>query len=641
MSPYPHLFSPIRIGDLELKNRGIMTAMVTNLCDGDGMVTDDFIAYHVARARGGVAMNTTEAAYVDVRGKGFVRQFGCDQDAQVAGMRRLADAVHEAGGLIAIQLYHGGRQANPMLTGSQVVAPSPIPCPIMQAPPHELTVPEIREIVAAFAAAARRSRDAGIDAIEIHGAHGYLLNQFLSPHTNHRNDEYGGDADRRARFPLEVVDAIRAEVGPGYPLIYRITADEFLPDGLTPQACVPFCADLVAHGVDAINVSGSTYEAGRTSAGQDQPLGLFVADAAVIRDGIAAAVPVAVANRIKTPEFAEQVLAGQKVDIVATGRPLLCDPDFYAKAERGDAADIRVCLTCNHCISELMSGAPVTCLYNPEMGRELHYAQVPAPARALDVVVVGGGLSGMEAAHTAAGRGHRVRLFEATDQLGGNVLPGVRPPFKSEMIACVDYEKRMLTKTGVRVETNHAVDADFLAGCGADQLIIATGSDPVIPPIPGADAAHVVTAEQVLLRDVEPGQRVVIIGGGSVGIETAELLAEQGHQVTVLEMADQILADMAPVMAGPLLGRLAASTVQVVTSERVVEITADAVVTDGRRIPCDTAVLAIGYASDSALAGELVARGIPHVVIGDATRPRKIRDAVVEGHDAGLAVGVS
>ena len=474
----------------------------------------------------------------------------------------------------------------------------------------------------------------------MHGAHGYLVNQFLSPHTNHRTDEYGGDAERRARFPLDVVDAVRAEVGPDFPIIYRISANEYLPDGLTSQDSAQFCVRLVEHGINAIHVSGSTYESNRVAGTEALPLGAFVEDAMVIREGIKAAVPVAVANRIKTPEFADQLIADGKVDIVATGRPLICDPDFYVKAQRGDAADIRVCLSCNWCINQMGMGVHATCLYNPEMGNELRYAHVPAPAHALDVVVVGGGLAGMEAAHTAAGRGHRVRLFEESGELGGNVLPGVRPPFKSEMIACVDYEKQMVAKTGVQVELNHPVDADFLAGAKADELIIATGSIPVVPQIPGATAGSVVTAEDVLLGTATLGHRVVVIGGGSVGVETAELLVSQGHDVTVVEMTDKILADMIPSMAFPLLARVAASPIKVITGERVVEIAPDAVVTDARRLDCETAILAVGYIADTALSNDLKARGVAHVLIGDAVKPRRIRDAVVEGYEAGLALGV-
>lgn len=641
MTNYPNLFSPISIGKLELKNRAIMPAMVVGMCTPDGLVTDELVAYHVARAAGGVGLNCTEGAFVDSRAKVSPGQLGCHSDDTVPGLQRLAEAIHQAGGKVAVQLLHSGRQSNPMFSGGPLVAPSAIACSVVQVMPHELSVEEIGQLVERFAAGARRCQEAGIDAVEVHGAHGYLVNQFLSPHTNHRDDEYGGDAQRRARFPLEVVDAVRAAVGPDYPVIYRISANEYLPDGLTTADTGEFCGQLVEHGIDAIHISGGTYESAvGAAATETAPLGVFVNDAIAIRQAIDAAVPVIVANRIKTPAQAEELLASGQVDMVATGRPLICDPDFYVKAQQGVDDTIRVCLSCNHCITQTGMGVPSTCLYNPEMGNEVQYAKVPEPTRSLDVVVVGGGLAGMEAAQTAASRGHRVRLFEAASELGGNVLPGTKPPFKSEVMACVDYEKQMLRRTGVQVELDHPIDVAALAELAADQIIIATGSDPLVPPIPGADGGNVVTAEQVLLGQASVGQQVVVIGGGSVGLETAELLAEQGRAVTVVEMADKMLGDMMPGMALPLLARVAASSVTLLTSERVLDISADEVVTENQRIACDTVVLAVGYLPDNGLSNELAARSIAHMLVGDAVKPRKIRDAVVEGHDAGLAVGI-
>lgn len=634
-----HLFTPVTIGSLELPHRGIMPPMVVNLCGLDGAVTDRFIAYHVARARGGVALNITEAAYVHRSGKGFPNQLGIDHDGLLAGLQRLTRAVHDAGGRIAVQLFHGGRQANAAVTGGTVVAPSPIPCPVMQTMPHELTVPEIAELVQAFTSAGVLAQRAGFDAIEVHGAHGYLLNQFLSPHTNHRDDEYGRDKAGRARFPLEIVDGLRAALGRDYPLIYRISADEFLPDGLTVTDSGEFCALLVEHGIDAISVSGSTYETNRVAGGPWDPLGAFVDDAAAIKQAIAAAVPVAVANRIKTPEFADAVIASGQADLVATGRALICDADFYRKAKEGRRDQIRICLTCNHCLSELMGGNPVSCLYNPLTGHELDYDLSRPAGKPKEVVVVGGGLAGMEAACTAAARGHHVRLYEATGELGGNVLPGIRPPFKSELGACLDYERNMLAATGVEVFVGHPVDAGFLAGCGADRIIVATGSDPVRPGIPGIDSPTVVTAEDVLLDRTDAGQHVAVIGAGSVGVETAELLACRGRQVTVIELADDMLADLAPTLRAPLEARIRQTATRFEFGRRVLEIRAGEVVTDrGVLGPFDTIVIAVGYRPDTALGEALSAAGIDFTLVGDAVKPRKIRDAVVEGFQAGYAV---
>ncbi len=631
-----HLFSPAKIGSLTLPHRGIMPPMVVNYCESDGFVTDQFVAYHVARAQGGVALNITEAAYVHRTGKGFLNQFGIDKDHLMPGLRRLTEAVHGVGGKIAVQLFHGGRQANASVAGGTVVAPSAIPCPVMQTMPHELSTEEIHELVQAFVQGGVRAKAAGFDAIEVHGAHGYLINEFLSPRTNRRDDEYGRDEIGRARFAFEIVDGLRAALGRDYPMIYRISANEFLPDGLTLEQTGSFCAELVEHGIDAISVSGSTYESNRVAGGPWEPLGVFVDDAAAIKQAIGGAIPVAVANRIKTPEYADEVIASGKADLVATGRALICDPEFYRKAEEGRADQIRVCLSCNHCMSELMSGRLVTCLINPVTGYEAEFDLQQKVASPEDLVVIGGGMAGMEAAVTAAERGHRVRLYEASGELGGNVIPGVRPPFKSELGACLIYEKGTLARAGVEVFLNHPVDADFLAGCGADQIIVATGSEPILPEIPGIGQEWVVTAEQVLLGDAKVGDPVAVIGAGSVGVETAELLSEQGKQVTIIECTDDMLADLAPMLRAPLEARINQTSTRFEFGRKVVGFGDRTVTTDSGELgPFDTAVIAVGYRARTELSEALSVAGVEFTVIGDAVQPRKINDAVAEGFRAG------
>ncbi|MEA4944817.1 MAG: FAD-dependent oxidoreductase [Propionicimonas sp.] len=634
-----HLFTPVTIGSLTLPHRGIMPSMVVNLCGLDGTVTDQFIAYHVARAEGGVALNITEAAYVHPGGKGFPNQLGIDHDGLLPGLRRLTDAVHDAGGRVAVQLFHGGRQANAACTGGTVVAPSPIPCPVMQTMPHELTIAEIHDLVQAFVDAGVRAQQAGFDAIEIHGAHGYLVNQFLSPHTNRRDDEYGRDPAGRARFPLEILDGLRAALGREYPLIYRISANEFLPDGLTVPDTGAFCTQLVEHGIDAINVSGSIYETNRVAGGPWDPLGAFVDDAVAIRKAIGAAVPVCVANRIKTPAFADELIASGAVDLVATGRAVICDPEFYRKAKEGHTDRIRICLSCNYCMSELMMGHAVSCLYNPLAGHESEFDLHRDPEAPKEVVVVGGGMAGMEAAATAASRGNHVRLYEATGELGGNVVPGIRPPFKSEMGACLRYEKNTLDTTGVQVFLDHPVDAGFLAGCGADRIIVATGSEPILPAIPGIDAPWVVTAEQVLLDPAVAGHAVAVIGAGSVGVETAELLSDRGSQVTVIELTDDMLTDLSPTLRAPLEARIRQTPTSFAFGHEVRELRDHRVITQAGDLgPFDTVVIAVGYRANTALGDALTAAGIAFTTIGDAVRPRKISNAVAEGFRAGYAV---
>ncbi len=632
---FKNLFQPIKIGNLEIKNRGVQPSMVTNYCNEDGSISDQFIAYHEARAKGGVGLIITEAAYIDTVGKGFTKQFGIDNDKLIPGLKKLVDKVHSHGAKIAVQIYHGGRQANTIVTGQSCVAPSAIPCPVMQAMPKELTIEEIKDLVNKFADASGRAKEAGFDAVEIHGAHGYLISQFQSPHSNHRNDEYGGSVENRNRFPIEVVDAIRNRVGADFPIIYRVNSEEFLPDGLMLEDSIAFSKILIEHGVDAINVSGSTYATGRTSSGSDDILGVYVENSATIKQAINNVIPVMVANRIKTPQFAEDILANNKADMIVTGRGLLGDADFYNKAKNGQEDEIRMCLSCNHCISELMTGVPISCCQNPLTGHELEYdLQVPAQTKK-KVLVVGGGVAGMEAANIAATKGHSVTLYEQSNNLGGNGIIATKPPYKSELMPLIDHLSYMLNKNNINVKLNSKVDMDTINSEKPDVVILASGSTPIVPRIPGVDNDNVVSAEAVLLGNKVVGNKVVVIGGGMVGVETAEFLTEQNKEVTVVEMADEILKDMSPTLKVGLLGRVSNSTIKVFTGEKVQEIKDHVVITDKQIIDtADNIVLAMGYKSNNELVSLLEENNVNYKVIGDAVKARKIYQAVKEGFEA-------
>lgn len=471
--------------------------------------------------------------------------------------------------------------------------------------------------------------------MEIHGAHGYLINEFLSPNSNHRNDEYGGSVEKRRRFPLEVVDAIRRRVGPDFPLIYRITSEEFLPDGLTIEDTAAFSKVLVEHGINAINVSGSTYVANRTSSGSDDILGVYVENAATIKKTINSAVTVMVANRIKTPKFADDVIANGKADMIVTGRALLCDADFYNKAKNGQADEIRTCLSCNHCISELMAGVPISCACNPLTGHEIEYdLHIPAQTRK-KVLVVGGGPGGMEAANIAAVKGHSVTLYEQSDHLGGNVIPATKPPYKSEMMYIIDHLTYMLNKNKVNIKLNTKVDMNIINMEKPDVVILASGSLPIVPEIPGIDNDYVVSAEDVLFERKAVGNKVVVIGGGMVGVETAEFLEHQNKEVTVIEMLDEILSDMSPVLKAGLQVRVSNSNIKIMTGQKVLEIKENAVITDKQAIEgSDTIVIAIGYKPNNELIPQLQESSVNYKVIGDAVKARRIYQAVKEGFEA-------
>ncbi|AET67976.1 NADH:flavin oxidoreductase [Desulfosporosinus orientis DSM 765] len=635
MNKFRHYMAPIRIGSLELRNRGVMPAMVTNYCNGNGSVTNRLIAYHEARAKGGVGLIIVEAAYIDWAGKGFPNQIGIDSDALIPGLKRLAEHVHRHGAKIAIQLHHAGRQADLRVTGTDVVGPSAIPCPVIKAMPRELTVDEIKEVVNKYAMAAERAKKAGFDAVELHGTHGYILNQFLSPLSNHRTDEYGGSAEKRMKFPLEVIAAVRKCVGKDYPIIYRIASEEFLPGGLMLKDAVAFSKILVEHGVDALHISGGTYASDRSSSGSDDILGVYVENASEIKEAINNAIPVLVANRIKTPKFAEEIIESGKADLISAGRAVLCDADYYNKIGEGREDEIRTCLSCNHCTGELVSGFPVSCLYNPMLGKELDYDLGVRAREKKKVLVVGGGPGGMETAYIAASRGHRVTLFEQNDYLGGNLIPATKPPFKSEMMAAVEFLSHMLEKYHVQVKLRTKAGIDELKSEDPDVVIVASGSTPILPKIPGVEKDFVFTAEDVLMNRKIVGQKVLVIGGGSVGVETAELLASQNKEVSVVEMADEIFADLSPVLKAGMMGLVAQSKIQIMTGEKVLEIRDHAVVTNKQTlVNIDSVILAMGYRPNNELAQQLQEANINCQVIGDAVKPRKIVQAVTEGFEA-------
>lgn len=366
------LFESVRIGNMEVKNRLVMPPMVTNFCGEDGSMTDRYISFMRDRAKGGAGLLITEATFVHPSGKSFPHGLGIYRDESIPGLKKLTDAVHAEGAKIAVQLFHGGRQCVEAITGMRLLAPSAIACPVCGDLPGEMTAEDIAQIKEAFGDAAVRAKQAGFDAIELHGAHGYLLCEFLSPYSNHRTDEYGGSLVNRARFPLEVVETVRARVGEDFPLSYRLSAEEYVPGGLTLDETAAFAQMLVNHGVDAIHVSGGVYQsADMLIPGASLPQGVFVENAAAIKTAIGGKVPVIVAGRLNDPAVMAETVASGKADLIATGRGLLADPNLPLKLEKGLYGDIVKCTACNlGCTQRIFAGKDIRCVQNPSVGRE-------------------------------------------------------------------------------------------------------------------------------------------------------------------------------------------------------------------------------------------------------------------------------
>lgn len=633
---FKHLLSPGKIGRMTVRNRMVMPPMGTNFASDDGFVTERLLRYYEARAEGGTGLIIIEVSAVAPEGRAISHQVGLWADKFIPGLRRLADAIKKHGARAAIQLHHAGRQTTARTTGFQPVAPSEIPCPVCRDLPRPLEIAEIKGLVEAFGHAARRAREAGFDAVEIHGTHGYLINQFLSPYSNRRSDEYGGSPEGRHRFPLEVCAAVRTAVGAGYPVLFRMNADEQVEGGITPEEGRAFARILEKAGIDALHVSGGVY---------GSPLAIIptMYDPPLPLAGYAAAIkaevdlPVIAVGKIHEPEIGERLIAEGEADFVSLGRALITDSHFAKKIEMNQIDNIRRCIECNQrCIDPLLVyDQPAGCIYNARAGREFEFPFVKA-RRSRKVVVVGGGPGGLEAARTAAERGHRVVLFERHPELGGQGRLARKPPHKDRFGEILRYLIHRVEALPIEVRTGIAATGETVMREKPDAVILATGAVPAIPALPGLDPKGSITAWDILEGKVDPGSSVAIIGGGLVGCETAAYLAERDHRVVILEMQSELAQGQSPSLREKLLQWLYRHpSVEIKTGATVTQVgerTLRAVV-DGQELAfedLDTVVIAAGAQPYNPLEGILKPQLSEVYAIGDCDRPRKAAEAIHE-----------
>jgi 2,4-dienoyl-CoA reductase-like NADH-dependent reductase (Old Yellow Enzyme family)/thioredoxin reductase len=636
---FPKLFEPGRIGSMELKNRLVMPPMATNYALKDGSVTQRQIDYYAERAKGGVGLVIVEISCVDSPvGKGAVKQICIDDDRFIPDLSKLAEAVKRHGAKVAIQIHHAGRQTSSKLTGHQPVAPSPIQGRRGEQP-RELALLEIATLVSRFAEAAERAKKAGFDGVEIHGAHGYLISQFLSPLSNQRQDAYGGSVENRARFLLEVIEAIRGRVGRDYPVWCRLSAMEIgVEGGITLEETQVVAQMAEKAGVDAIHVSAHQVGPARRPP-MAQPPCLFVPLAEGIKEVVS--VPVITVGRIP-PELGEGVLRDVKADFISIGKALLADPHLPQKVAVGEVADITPCIYCLTCLDSISwRKEGVCCVVNPTLGREREYELKPTKSPK-KVVVVGGGPGGMEAARVVALREHKVVLFDGGDELGGQLLLAAKPPFKDTIETFRQYLVGQVTKLGVELRLRQRFTVDLLGELKPDVIILATGVKPFIPQIPGIQSEKVLQASQVLVG-AKTGGRVAVIGGELVGCETALYLVEQGKKVTIMRRGPELATKVHQFIREPLLGRLQFKGVSMLTGVEYEEITEAGVVIrtgtgERKLVEADTIVLAAGAVPNIELLAALQGKVARVFSVGDCVEPRGIREAVEEGYRAGLDI---
>ncbi len=636
-----HLFQPYTIKGKTIKNRLVVPAMVANYCTPDGYATEQYIAYHETKAKGGWGLIITEDYAINPYAKGYVGVAGLWSDDQIPGHTELVKRVHAQGSTILAQIYHCGRQTNSRIIGRAPVAPSPIPCPMNQEMPHELTVDEIHELVEQFGDTALRAKKCGFDGVEIHGGHGYLIAEFLSPYTNKRADMYGGNLQNRMRFLMEVIANVREKCGDDFILGFRISGDEHIEGGRTIADTQTIAMAVEEAGIDLIHVSVGTYGS------PDAPtVALYAKNHAWIVDFAEEVkkvvdIPVITVGRFNDPCLANMAIKAKKADFVAMGRGSLADPYLPKKAEEGRFDEIRQCIGCDQgCISRLNMQEKITCVLNPTLGREYELTEVAAETPK-KVVVIGAGPAGLTAAAEAGKAGHDVVVLEKEHMAGGQFRLAAVPPFKGEIINFINWQLNECRKLNIPVRYNTEATVETVTAEHPDVVILAAGANPVTPPIPGIDLPNVVTAHDVLAGKTNVGFRNVVIGGGQVGAETAFHLAIQFKQVSIVEMLPEILGtDMMEKMV--MTPYLMQRQIDVHTGTKVLEIAEDHVlVSDGTNefaIPADTVVLAIGSRPNNALKDGLEAAGLSVKTVGDAQKVGNVMAATAMGFELGRSL---
>jgi len=642
MKKLTSLFEPIKVGPMELKNRIVMTGIaITSTEDTSklGVIHDKYVDYFEERARGGVGLIIFPDTCVD-RNLRFQSHPCIGGDEFNPGLSSVTEAVHMWGAKIAPDLWYSDAMYRqdiywhpPFPYGSDWRPLSTSPLSFEPQMTTDFSIDEIQEVEELFADAALRARLTGFDAIHLAGHFGFFINQFMSPFFNKRTDMYGGSLENRMRLPVEIIDRIKAKVGNALPIIFRLSADEFTDGGLTIEETKVIVKKLQDAGVDMLNIiAGLGFHPDQFYQNipvMGSPQGPFVDLAAQIKRVVD--IPVIVAGRITDPLFAEKILEDEKADMVGMARQLLADPEWPVKAAEGRLSDIIPCIGCNVCLERLIDRTISRCSVNAALGREKEFRIVPA-VKQLKVLVVGGGPAGMEAARVAALRGHMVSLYEKESMLGGQLVLSSKPPYKDEIRQFMEYLIRQVKQGGIEITLGVAVTPETIKDAAPDVVILATGALPLVPEIPGIDGRNVVTAWDVL-SGKEVGERVVIVGGGMVGCETAEYLIHKEKKVSIVEMLPEIASDVERfTVRTALLKRLAGYNLNIFVNSTAEAVNEKGLVTtqlgEKKVVEAHNVILAMGAVPNDMLIKKLRNSIRNFYVIGDCSRPNRILHAI-------------
>ncbi|KAJ50540.1 2,4-dienoyl-CoA reductase-like NADH-dependent reductase (Old Yellow Enzyme family)/thioredoxin reductase [Clostridium tetanomorphum] len=638
---YEKLFSKGHIGNLQIKNRIVMPAMGTSLATSTGEASDEIIKYYEERAKGGCGLIITEITRIDNEtGIGTPNQLCATDLKHIPRLEKLAKVVHRYDTKIFLQLHHPGRQNHSnLIGGKQITAPSPVMSSSIGEMPRELTTDEVESLVKKFVFGAYIAKAAGIDGVELHAAHGYLLGQFMSPLTNLRKDKYGGNFQNRMRFITEIIMGIKHICGPNFPISVRVDGDEFVPGGFNLDDAIESSKYFEKLGVDALNVSSGTYESVNTIIEPiSYPQGWKRHLAEKIKNAVH--IPIIACNVIRKPDFAESLIKEGSVDFVATGRQFLADPEWPKKAIEGREMEIRPCISCLYCIQELMECKTSKCAVNARMGRELEFDNFKKDGNGRIVSIIGGGPAGMEAARVLAIRGFKSVLFEKKNVLGGSVYLGSKPPLKEKLNWFIDNLAYQLKQLNVDIRLNTEPTVEDLIKLNPYAVFVATGASPIIPNIKGVEGKNVYTVIDILdgtivLKDKD----IAIIGSGMTGLEIAEYLSVGKNKVSVVEMQNKIGPDAYLPNLIDLTTRLKKYNVEMLPSMKLIKISEGEILLQNTsdnstlRKKTDAVVLSIGVKQNTSFIEKIEKNfSIVHV-LGDANKPGRIAQAIETGFE--------